>query len=66
MQRLTQALQGDVLQQVYQPIVACRNGQIVSVEALARWRNDIYGNVSLGEFIPLTEADTDMRRTLTR
>ena len=64
--RLSEALQANRLHQVYQPIVDCRSGQMVGVEALARWRDDAYGDVSLSEFIPLIEADTDMRRSLTR
>jgi EAL domain-containing protein (putative c-di-GMP-specific phosphodiesterase class I) len=39
----------------YQPIVDARTGEIVAVEALARWTSDIHGVVSPGRFIPLAE-----------
>ena len=39
----------------YQPQFATKSDQIVSVEALARWRTAIYGSVSPIEFIPIVE-----------
>ncbi|NTV79353.1 MAG: bifunctional diguanylate cyclase/phosphodiesterase [Clostridiales bacterium] len=39
----------------YQPQFATKTEEIVSVEALARWRTDIYGCVSPIEFIPIVE-----------
>lgn len=40
----------------YQPIVDLRKGgKIVAVEALARWHDDVLGDVSPAEFIPIAE-----------
>jgi diguanylate cyclase (GGDEF)-like protein/PAS domain S-box-containing protein len=40
---------------VYQPSVDLRNGKVVAVEALLRWRHPTRGDVSPGEFIPMAE-----------
>jgi diguanylate cyclase (GGDEF)-like protein len=42
----------------YQPIVSAKNGEIISVEALARWSNPVLGNVSPGQFVPIAERTT--------
>ena len=48
----------------YQPQVNLKTGKTESVEALARWRHDMHGNVDPGEFVTLAEA-TDLIRPLT-
>ena len=53
---LQQALEAEDLTLYYQPRVDLRQGQIVGVEALARWHNPRLGWVSPDEFIPLAEA----------
>lgn len=39
----------------FQPIVDLKTSEVVSFEALARWRHPIRGSVSPGEFVPLIE-----------
>ncbi|GEL04947.1 EAL domain-containing protein [Rummeliibacillus stabekisii] len=39
----------------YQPKVNYQKQQIIGMEALVRWHNEILGNVSPGEFIPYAE-----------
>ncbi|MES1926031.1 sensor domain-containing phosphodiesterase [Salinisphaera sp. T31B1] len=64
--RLAEALSVDGLDQVYQPILDGMSGRIVGVEALARWTDGRHGPVSPAEFIPLVEAEPELRRLLTR
>lgn len=53
--RFAQALKDKKLDVHYQPIVDATSHEIVSVEALARWKDDTSGWVSPGVFIPLAE-----------
>ncbi len=48
----------------YQPKVRVECGQVVSVEALARWTHPELGSVSPGEFIPVVE-NTSLARPFT-
>jgi diguanylate cyclase (GGDEF)-like protein/PAS domain S-box-containing protein len=43
------------IQVFYQPIVDLANGRIVSVEALARWRHPVRGDVPPAQFIAVAE-----------
>ena len=52
---LEQALRTHELEVVYQPIVSIKNGRVIATEALARWTDERWGQVSPGEFIPLAE-----------
>ncbi|CCH85860.1 putative Diguanylate cyclase/phosphodiesterase with PAS/PAC sensor(S) [Modestobacter italicus] len=52
---LADALCGDQLHLVYQPVVDLALRRTASVEALLRWRHPVYGPVSPAEFIPLAE-----------
>ncbi len=53
--RFTRAIKNKQLEVHYQPIVDATTYQPVSVEALARWSDDIKGSISPGVFIPLAE-----------
>jgi diguanylate cyclase (GGDEF)-like protein/PAS domain S-box-containing protein len=53
---LLQALAGDELTVFYQPQFDIRTGDLVGVEALARWRHPQGGLVLPGAFIPVAEA----------
>ena len=52
---LRKALKNDELYLLYQPQIDVASGQIVGVEALARWRHPERGVISPTEFIPLAE-----------
>ena len=42
---------------LYQPVVDAKTEQLISAEALLRWKNDKYGMVPPDQFIPLLESD---------
>jgi diguanylate cyclase (GGDEF)-like protein len=52
---LGEALDGDQLEIVYQPIFDLLSGRTVSVEALLRWRHPRRGLVTPSEFVPVAE-----------
>lgn len=52
---LAKAVQADNLSILFQPLVDAASGRLVSCEALSRWYDDEYGNVSPAEYIPLAE-----------
>lgn len=41
----------------YQYLVDARTEEVTGAEALLRWKNDFYGNVPPGEFVPVIEQD---------
>jgi diguanylate cyclase (GGDEF)-like protein len=53
--RLREAIEGDQLFLLYQPIINLGSGRIVSTEALVRWRHPQRGTVPPVEFIPAAE-----------
>jgi diguanylate cyclase (GGDEF)-like protein len=53
---LEQALLRDQMALEYQPVLDVRSGELVSIEALLRWRHHVYGNVPPREFLPAAEA----------
>jgi EAL domain-containing protein (putative c-di-GMP-specific phosphodiesterase class I) len=59
---LTSALDEEQLFLDYQPIVDVRSGDIVSVEALVRWRHPTRGVLAAGVFMPGAEAGELMER----
>lgn len=49
------AIENNELYLEYQPQVSSKDGKIIGVEALIRWRNDRLGIVSPDKFIPIAE-----------
>ena len=54
--RLRTAIKNEELRLNFQPVVDIDTGQIVSLEALARWHDETLGDVSPGTFIPIAES----------
>lgn len=54
-EELREAITVNQLELHYQPQVDSVNGQVVSMEALVRWKHPVRGMVSPGEFIPVAE-----------
>jgi diguanylate cyclase (GGDEF)-like protein/PAS domain S-box-containing protein len=52
---LRRAIRDERIQVYYQPTVALSSGQVVGVEALARWRHPERGDVPPSVFIPIAE-----------
>jgi len=52
---LARAADRGELRLAYQPQIAPRTGEFVSVEALLRWESETFGPISPGVFIPLAE-----------
>ncbi len=52
---LRAALQNNELAVYYQPQISLETGNIIGMEALLRWNNPLFGNVSPAEFIPIAE-----------
>jgi diguanylate cyclase (GGDEF)-like protein/PAS domain S-box-containing protein len=53
--QLYTALQNQELQLYFMPQVSMSTGEVVSVEALMRWTNKEFGQLSPAEFIPIAE-----------
>lgn len=62
---LRRAISEDHVTLAYQPKLDLRTGEIIAVEALARWTHETDGPISPGEFIPIAE-QTGLIRALTR
>ena len=54
-ERLKLALAGDDFVLAYQPKIAVQSGAVTGVEAVSRWRDDVLGDVSPSEFVPVAE-----------
>jgi diguanylate cyclase (GGDEF)-like protein len=52
---LRQALATGAVRAAFQPIVDIRSGKVRGLEALARWRHPVRGDISPAEFIPVAE-----------
>lgn len=54
--RLPHAIEAGLITAHYQPVVSLATGQVVGVEALARWTDPLLGVVGPDEFVPRAEA----------
>jgi EAL domain-containing protein (putative c-di-GMP-specific phosphodiesterase class I) len=63
--RLRRAIERDQFRLVYQPKADMRTGQIVGVEALARWESPRRGTITPNEFVPHAERSTATIQALT-
>jgi diguanylate cyclase (GGDEF)-like protein len=66
---LREALRAGQLRPVFQPIVEIATGRVVGMEALARWRHPLRGEISPVEFIPVAEESgliTEVGETMLR
>ncbi|MBS1143183.1 MAG: hypothetical protein H6R14_589 [Proteobacteria bacterium] len=52
---LRQALQRNELAVYYQPQISLGSGNLIGMEALARWNSPEFGSISPAEFIPIAE-----------
>jgi diguanylate cyclase (GGDEF)-like protein/PAS domain S-box-containing protein len=52
---LLTALETDALEMYYQPVVEVSTGEVVGVEALARWHHPTYGEIKPERFVALAE-----------
>jgi diguanylate cyclase len=55
-EELREAMRNDELELRYQPQVNSQSGEVVSLEALVRWKHPTRGMVSPQEFIPVAES----------
>lgn len=46
----------------YQPVVDCRVGKVVAMEALLRWDHPLFGLMNPAEFLPLVESNDRLAR----
>jgi diguanylate cyclase (GGDEF)-like protein len=54
-QDLKRAVENEEIYVRYQPIVDAQSGEVVAVEALARWSHPVHGDVPPDVFIPIAE-----------
>lgn len=52
---INKAIENNSLEVFYQPIYSVREKKMVAAEALARLHDEVLGNISPGEFIPIAE-----------
>ena len=62
MAELGEAIEGGQLSLVFQPQVDARTGTVLGAEALLRWTHPRRGDVPPGEFIPVVERTSVIRR----
>ena len=53
--QLRTALDNEELELFYQPIMDVKTNEIIGMEALIRWNNEVLGQVTPDEFIPIAE-----------
>ncbi|MTI09501.1 EAL domain-containing protein [Rhodospirillaceae bacterium RKSG073] len=52
---LRKAVTANELDMVYQPVINMKSGELIATEALLRWFNPTFGQVSPDQFIPIAE-----------
>lgn len=62
--RLAQAVEQQIIEVHYQPVVDMVSGQVLAFEALARWRDPVLGEVRSHEFMAVAE-QTELLHRLT-
>ncbi len=61
---ISKAVSENQLRLFYQPIVDCRRGLVVGMEALVRWEHPILGLMGPAEFLPLVDGDDNLARSV--
>jgi diguanylate cyclase (GGDEF)-like protein/PAS domain S-box-containing protein len=61
---IKKAVTDNQLRLFYQPIVDCRRGLVVGMEALVRWQHPILGLMGPAEFLPLVDGDDMLARSV--
>lgn len=61
---IRRAVAENQLRLFYQPIVDCRRGLVVGMEALVRWNHPILGLMGPAEFLPLVDGDDALARSV--
>jgi diguanylate cyclase (GGDEF)-like protein/PAS domain S-box-containing protein len=62
LRQIENAITEKQLRLYYQPIVDCRIGKVVGMEALLRWDHSLFGLLGPAEFLPLVEGDDALAR----
>ncbi|MDD5387943.1 MAG: EAL domain-containing protein [Gallionellaceae bacterium] len=62
LEQIEKAITENQLTLFYQPIVDCRVGKVVGMEALLRWNHPLLGLMSPAEFLPLVESNDELAR----
>lgn len=57
---IRKAIDENQLRLFYQPIVDCRRGLVVGMEALVRWKHPILGLMGPAEFLPLVNSNDNL------
>lgn len=52
---LQKAIKNDFLEVYYQPKINLKDEKLIGIEALLRWKDEEFGTISPGEFIPIAE-----------
>jgi diguanylate cyclase (GGDEF)-like protein/PAS domain S-box-containing protein len=61
---IQRAIEENQLRLFYQPIVDCRRGLVVGMEALVRWEHPVLGLMGPAEFLPLVDGDDALSRSV--
>ncbi len=62
LEQIKKAIAENQLTLFYQPIVDCRVGKVVGMEALLRWNHPLLGLMAPAEFLPLVEGNDNLAR----